>query len=463
MRKKLSWGLLILSIIICEYKSVAQSIIDPQVKEVIQKALADNKDLKIKAYEVDKASLEIADVKANKLPHVSATGVYGYLQSNGSLDLPTLSLPILNVGLFDGTTDFRMNTQVAFAGVSVRQVLFTGLQIPNAERALKEKINAQSLLTEAGKEGLAKDIAGSFDQLMLLHEVDKLIVDSEKRLIRERDKVNKGIANGLAIPYDRDKLKLALLELEEKKVELEGNRKLLIKKIQQETSLSETAVEDILYTLSPVYLSTLPESVEERSELKALAASAKAYEYLYKKEKGAALPTVFAFGSANYFNMFNSDLLIKDRPVVGDINLSSNSFKGSPNLMIGVGLKWDIYTGGAHKNKLKQVQLDQKITATKQEEAEEKLSLLLDKNKVTYQTTNEKLKVGDQQLKVASNNLQLASRQLEEGLIDVTELLASENDYYKVSLSYFSHVLQQRAAALELLHTSGKLLQTINE
>lgn len=38
--------------------------------------------------------------------------------------------------------------------------------------------------------------------------------------------------NGLAIPYDRDKLKLALLELEAKKVEVEGNRDLLVKKNQ---------------------------------------------------------------------------------------------------------------------------------------------------------------------------------------------------------------------------------------
>ncbi len=463
MRKILGLSLLALSSTICGYRAVAQAVIDPKVKEVIQKALESSNDLRIKSYETEKVNLEITAVKANKLPHVSAMGAYGYLQSNGSLDLPTLSLPILNVGLFEGATDFRMNTQVAFAGMSVRQVIFSGLQIPNAEQALKEKVKVQNFLTEVGKESLAKEIAASFDQLMLLHEVDRLIVDSEKRLVRERDKVNKGIANGLAIPYDRDKLKLALLELEEKKIELAGNRRLLIKKIQQETLLSSAQLEGIRYQLSPVYLSTIPENVAERSELKALAASGRAYEFLYKKEKGSALPTVFAFGSANYLNLFNTDLRIKDRPLVGDINLSSHSFKGSPNLMLGIGLKWDVYTGGAHQSKVRQVQLEQKINSAKQLEAEEKLGLLLDKNKVNYQITNQKLKVGAQQLDVAKNNLQIASRQLQEGLIDVTELLASENDYYKVNLNYFSNVLQQRVAALELLHASGRLLQSINE
>jgi len=88
---------------------------------------------------------------------------------------------------------------------------------------------------------------------------------------------------------------------------------------------------------------------------------------------------------------------------------------------------------------------------------------LLSKNTVTYTTGNQKLKVGEQQLKVAENNLSMAVKQYQAGLIDVTELLAAENDWYKVNLGYFNNVLQQRTAAVELLHTSGKLLQTIHE
>ncbi|TYR35407.1 TolC family protein [Sphingobacterium phlebotomi] len=462
MEKKWGWIFILFSFIF-QQTGRAQSIIDPKVKEIIQQSFQTNKDLRLKNYEVDKANLEVEGVKANKLPHVSATGLYGFMYNNGSLDIPTLNLPVLNLGLFEGATDFNLRSQAAYAGVSVRQVIFSGLQIPNGERALQEKARAQGYLAEAGKEGMAKEIAVTFDQLMLLNQVDKLIVDSERRLKKEQEKVNKAIENGLAIPYDRDKLKLALLELEEKKVELAGNRALLVKKIQQETDLSTSAVEEVLYNLSPIYLSDVPTGVEERSELKALDASSKAYEYLYKKEKGASLPTAFAFGSASYLNLHNTNLTIKDRPVVGDIELSTNHLKGRPNFMIGVGLRWDIFNGGEHRNKVKQVQLDQIINETKLLDATEKLNLLLDKNKVSYTNTNQKLKVGDQQIKVAENNLQMASKQYEAGLIDVTELLATENEWYKVNLNFYSHVLQQRAVALELLHTSGKLLQTIYE
>lgn len=462
MNKKWIWIFILFSGVLRQIGK-AQSNIDPRVKEIIQQSFQNNKDLQLKNYEVDKANLEAEGVKTNKLPHVSATGLYGFMYNNGSLDIPTLNLPVLNLGLFEGATDFNLRSQAVYAGVSVKQVIFSGLQIPNGEQALKEKARAQSYLVEAGKEEMAKDIATTFDQLMLLDQVDKLIEDSERRLKKEQAKVNRAIENGLAIPYDRDKLKLALLELEEKKVELTGNRALLIKKIQQETGMTASVVEEVGYNLSPIYLSDMPASVEERSELKALGASTKAYEYLYKKEKGASLPTVFAFGSASYLNLHNTSLTIKDKPIVGDIDLSTNYLKGRPNFMVGVGVRWDIFNGGEHRNKVKQVQLDQAINETKLLDATEKLNLLLDKNKVSYTTVNQKLKVGNQQIKVAENNLQIASKQYEAGLIDVTELLTTENEWYKVNLNFYSQVLQQRAVALELLHTSGKLLQTIYE
>lgn len=462
-RNRLALGLLALNVLFCVSQTTAQTVIDPLVKSVIHATFQTNKDIMLKGYDVDKTKLEIDGVNSNRLPHVSATGLYGYIHSNGSLDLPAVELPLLGESLFSGVTDFRMNTQAAYAGISVRQVIFSGLQIPNGQQALKQKAMAQQYLVEASKEEIAKDIAITFDQMMLLDQVDKLIQDSEKRLKKEQLKVNKGIENGLAIPYDRDKLKLALLELEQKKMESAGNRDLLVKKIQQISGLTSSQVEQIRYELSPVFLALDSTQMQDRSELKALDASGKAYDYLLKKERGGVLPTVFAFGSANYINLHNTNLTIKDQPLVGNLDLSSNYLKGRPNLMVGVGLKWDIYSGGAHKNKLRQVELDKSINATKRADAQQKLALLLAKNKVSYQTANQKLSVSEQQITVAQNNLKMASRQLEAGLIDVTELLASENEWYKASLSYFSNIMAQRSSALELLHASGNLISVINE
>ena len=58
MNKRLCLGLLTLASVMFINKLHAQSLIDPSVKDIIQKAFQTNKELKLKAYEVDKARLE---------------------------------------------------------------------------------------------------------------------------------------------------------------------------------------------------------------------------------------------------------------------------------------------------------------------------------------------------------------------------------------------------------------------
>ncbi|MGJ1445940.1 TolC family protein [Sphingobacterium spiritivorum] len=439
----------------------AQQIVDEQLKDPIRSAIRTNRELAGKDMENQKTKIEGDMVGNKRLPSVSAAGFYSYFNSGGKLDLPTVPIGNTPLSLFEGAQDFRLQGQVGLVGVTATQVIFSGLQISNGQKALKEKLQAQNYLLEADKETIAKEIISTFDQLMLLKEVEKLIVDSEKRLNKEHLKVVKAIENGMAIPYDRDKIKLAMLELEAKKVELAGSKELLLQKLEQDTHIPADQLQHINYELKGIVINKEENSIENRYELKALDASQRAYEYVYKKEKGSGLPQVFAFGSASYSNVFKSRLTLQDVSLLGDVHLRSDQLQLFPTFIVGVGAKWEIFKGGEHKNKLKQAKLDLDINQNKKDDISEKLELLLKKNKVEYNTANQKLKVNDQQVQVAKNNLNLSSKQYQEGLIDVTELLASENDYYKSSLGYYSQILQQRKSALEVLHTTGDLLNSI--
>jgi len=87
--------------------------------------------------------------------------------------------------------------------------------------------------------------------------------------------------------------------------------------------------------------------------------------------------------------------------------------------------------------------------------------LLLFKNKSDFKTAEQKVIVAKQRVQIAENNLQLATKQYNAGLVDLTERLASENDFYKVNLNYYNQILNQRHATLELLIASGELLGKI--
>ena len=416
----------------------------------VEAAIKNNKAIKNAYLESDKVALDREDVKGKLLPKVSLNGLYGYVHSDLDIDLPTQSLPIPGINLFEGTTKANASSQLFATGVTATQVLFSGLQITNGQKALEQKHIAQHLLTEASYDQIAQEIITSFDQLMLLKEVDILISDSEKRLNKEHLKVVKAIENGVAIPYDRDKIKLAMLELSSKQAD----------KLQELTGLSLEELKQVSYPLEELMLTDAATEMN-RKELLALEASQKAYEYALKKEKGAKLPMVFAFGNVSYLNAFNSNATLKDIPQLGNVALHANHLQLAPNYAVGVGLKWNIFEGKTHKTAIEKAKIDLQMNDNKMADTKEKLSLLQRKTKSDYDLAIKKISVNKQQMTIAQNNLYLASRQFEEGLQDVTERLEAENEYYKQSLNYYNQILSQRSAATEVLKANGNLYQTI--
>lgn len=430
-------------------------------KPLVIEAVKHNKAIANAQLEQKKVLLDQEYVKGKFTPSLSANAMYGYVNSALNLDVPTMQTPILGTSLFDGTQQVNTSSQLAVGSLTASQVIFSGLQITKASKALAEKAKAQQLMIESNYDVIAQDVTSTLDQLMLLKEVDLLILDSEKRLNKEHEKLIKGIENGLAIPYDRDKMKLAILELESKKAEIQSSRSLLYYKLQDLTGLSLDELKSFDYKLFEITFAMDKASQMNRKELEALQTSQHAYQYILEKEKAARLPQVFAFANLSYFNAFNSDITLKDIPKLGDLKLETNHLRLAPSYAVGIGLKWNILEGKTHKTSVGKAKLDMEMNANKLQDTQDKLALLQKKVISDYDLANVKIKVNKQQITIANNNLNLAYRQFEEGLIDVTERLEAENEYYKQSLNYYNQLLNQRLAAMEVLKVNGNLYQTI--
>jgi hypothetical protein len=70
-----------------------------------------------------------------------------------------------------------------------------------------------------------------------------------KTTANRNKKILKAIEEGLAIPYDRDKIKLASLELDSKRIELQGNVN-LFRKIRYLTGYTDSEINTVHYNLS---------------------------------------------------------------------------------------------------------------------------------------------------------------------------------------------------------------------
>ena len=439
----------------------AQIVISEDVNQAIQMALHQDVNLNNQNVELQKLELERKSVLSKYLPKLEANALYTYFNSEGSIDIPTLYLPLSGNSLFSGSSDFSSKGNAFHAGLTAKTVLFSGGQIANGAKALAEKNKGTSYMMENQKDEVIKDIIESFDQLELLRTAELLIDDSDKRLQKETERVEKAISLGLAIPYDRDKIKLATLELNSKRKDVQSKQQLLILKIEQATHLSKEQIVAAVHKVEPI---TIMEELttENRNEIKALESFKKASEYALKKEKGSLLPTLGAFAGYSYTSLFNAETHIPLPSLDRSLDLTLHDMTLHPNWMLGVAMKWEIFNGMERKHKIEEaklglLQIENKLTDTK-----EKVTLQLEKNRIEYQNYLNQIDIANQREKIAQNNNSMAEKQYKAGLINITERLASENDIYKESLNKVETIIKQRKAAIETYQSAGALTSFIN-
>lgn len=460
MKKYLALSVLLLFSFTTSY---AQIEVSTSLQEAVQKAIEKNSSIKNKELEIEKLNLQEKSVWNKYIPTVEASAIYSYYDNKTTIDLPTTTVPIINNPLFEGKSTFDNYGNIFNGGLMAKTVLFSGMQIPNGAKALKQKAIGTEYLKESEKDVIIKDVINTFDQIALLNEVEKLLNDSEKRLETETKRVSKAIEQGLAIPYDRDKIKLASLELGSKRIELEGKRKLVYRKIRYLTGFTDSEINTVQYNLVPYLITADKLNTENKQEIKALESFKLAYEYLLKKEKGTYLPTLGVFGGVTHSSLFNANTTT---PIITGINaalyLGLNELTISPNWMIGAGMKWEVFAGFERKHKVHEAKINIEQVQNQIDDTKEKLQLLLENNLVNYSVLNQKLEIVSQQDKIASNNLNLAIKQYKEGLINISERLEAENDSYKASLNKINTLIEQRLAAIETIIATGELTKHIS-
>ncbi|MGL5113087.1 MAG: TolC family protein [Flavobacterium sp.] len=445
------------------WASHGQITISSSLNDAIDRALEKSYSIKNKTLEIEKLQLQEKGIWNKYIPKIEASGLYTYFDNKLTVDLPTTQIPIVNYPLFDGKTRFDNYGNLFNGSIMAKTILFSGFQIPNGAKAVKEQAKGTAFLKESEKNNIIKEVINTFDQLALLTAVEKLINDSAIRLETENKRISRAIEQGLAIPYDRDKIKLASLELDSKRIELNGKRTLVHKKIEYLTGYNTTDINQVVYSLSPFVITDPNLNIENKEELKALESFKTAYQFLLKKEKGTYLPTLGAFGGVAYSSLFDAKATTQ---VITGINealyLGLNELTISNNWMIGAALKWEIFAGFEREHKIHEAKINIKQVQNQIDDTKEKLGLLLENNLVNYTVLNQKINISSQQEKIATNNLNLAVKQYKEGLINISERLEAENDLYKSAVTKVNTIIEQRLTTIETVLTTGDLSKKIN-
>ena len=445
-------------VLLTNYNSYSQNNLNDSELNLITKSLEKSFELKSVKHELSIDSIESKTIKQNFIPTLSLDAIYGYGNSRINVDIPTVQLPITGIDLFEGESRFDAKGHIFNTNLTAKALLFSGLQVNYGSKATEEKIKAKNFMLEAKESDIIKDVIGTFDKIELLHKVENVISASEIRLTKEKQRVAAAIKNGLAIPYDRQKITAAELNLASKKAELYGNLSLLYLKLSMLSDVPVSELENFQFELIPWQFTNNTNTYNDRPELNALDASINAYDYKLRMNKNAYLPKIQAFATLSYANLFNSSLNTPySLPDGSQVNFEVNKFEAFPAYMLGVGMHWDLFNGLKNSNETSKTSIEKTIAEDEKDDIEEKMALFAKKVQVDFEVKNQQIQFKEKEKEVALNTLNLAIRSYHEGLISITERLQAETDYQDVVLNYYKLIVLQRGVAIDLLISTGSL------
>ncbi len=358
--------------------------------------------------------------------------------------LPTIS------GEMDG--DFYGN----YFGIdaTAKMLLYSGGQVPNMSKALVEKIKAQEAMSDKCKSDVISEVITYYDQLALLNQSKKVLDESAARLVAEKKFANVALKNGMATSFDTLKIAVANASLQAKSSEYESKKILLNHKLAQLTGKPASSFESSTPRLDLLLYTDTSSDISNRAELRALSAGTEAQKYMLKAEKSHYLPKIQALASARYDNIFSSNANFSS-PIPMEMNIKTIGL--GPTLMAGVGFKWELFDQSGGTAKVRQATLEVKKAENALEEARELLQLNQTKVITNYESSVTQVAYKDKQRQAARMALVLAEKSYNEGMINITERLATETEMQNAELEYLQAVYAQRQAALDCYKATGSL------
>lgn len=338
---------------------------------------------------------------------------------------------------------------------TAKMLLYSGGQVSNVSKALTEKIKAQEALSDKSKSDVISEVITYYDQLALLNQSKHVLDESTIRLAAEKKYATTALKNGLATSFDTLKIAVAEANLQAKISEYDSKKTLLHQKLAQLTGKPAGSFEMINPKLNTLLYADTSSDISHRAELIALSAGVEAQKYMLKSEKSHYLPKVQALASVRYDNIFKADANMS-APIPMDMKIDNIGL--GPTYMVGVGFKWEIFDRSGGTAKVHQSTLEVKKAENAREEARELLQLNQTKVTTNYQASVSQVAYKEKQRTAARMALDLAQKSYNEGIINITERLATETEMQNAELEYLQSVFAQRQAALECYKATGGLV-----
>lgn len=412
------------------------------LSEAISYALEHKADAEKARLNIKKGDAEIAEVKANALPKISAVSSTTYNAILQELVIPSFVNPNETMKLVMGQK-WTSSNGVQLQQVLFNQSVFTGLK---AAKSTKEFYIINAQLTE---EQLIEKVATAYYQV---YQAEQMLKNLEDNLdITERTVgIIKGLYDaGLAKKIDYDRTTVALNNVK-------ANHQQLVNSV----TLSENALKFMIgmpmeqdidlpnATFEPSHLVSNEADFSQRTELKVLNKQLELLEWQKKASIAEYYPT--AALTANY-------LWYGQGKKMPWFNGQSNGVYWSDISAIGLNINIPIFSGFAIKSKVEKNQIE--IEKAQADLRETKLSLDLAYKNAVSQLENSAITISTQEsnVKLAEEVVANTRANYKHGLATLNDILDADRDLIDARNNLTKAKLDYKLAEIELLKSQGKL------
>ncbi|MFB9120077.1 TolC family protein [Bergeyella porcorum] len=412
------------------------------LSEAISHALEHKADAEKARLNIRKGDAEIAEVKANALPKISAVSSTTYNAILQEMVIPSFVNPNETMKLVMGQK-WTSSNGVQLQQVLFNQSVFTGLK---AAKSTKEFYIINAQLTE---EQLIEKVATAYYQVYQAEQMLKNIEDNLD-ITEKTVGIIKGLYDaGLAKKIDYDRTTVAL-----------NNVKASRQQLVNSVALSENALKFMIgmpmeqdidlpnATFEPSHLVSNEADFSQRTELKVLNKQLELLEWQKKASIAEYYPT--AALTANYMWYGQG----KKMPW---FNGQSNGVYWSDISAIGLNINIPIFSGFAIKSKVEKNQIE--IEKAQADLRETQLSLDLAYKNAVSQLENSAITISTQEsnVKLAEEVVANTQANYKHGLATLNDILDADRDLIDARNNLTKAKLDYKLAEIELLKSQGKL------
>jgi outer membrane protein TolC len=133
------------------------------------------------------------------------------------------------------------------------------------------------------------------------------------------------------------------------------------------------------------------------------------------------------------------------------------AYRGGGNWLVSIGLRWNLFNGGADKAKIAESEATTRRTAAEQARVESGIRLQVRQAWANLKAAQQRIESAQASVAEAQESLRISQNRFAAGLSTVTDLLRTETALLETQTRYLAAVHDQRIAAVMLEFASGTL------